>query len=197
MNHRLTLLPLFASLAIGLSACSKTETTAAPAAAVATSATQTYELVAAGARGFTVGPLMSAYTVYVLFDPQCPHCGHLWEAARPLLNKVKFVWVPVAIINGNSTSQGAALLTAANPLETMTAHETSLLARTGGLATQGSVAPEIEAALKKNTQIFNDLRLESVPFIVAKNAANGQFVTHSGAMDTPSLVQFLGLNAAP
>jgi thiol:disulfide interchange protein DsbG len=193
MTYRFLSLLVFASLVIGLSACSKTETPSAPV--VGTSPAQTYELVASGARGFTVGPLMSVNTVYVLFDTQCPHCGHLWEAARPLLNKVKFVWIPVAIINGSSTSQGAALLTAANPLEAMTAHEASLLARTGGMAAPGSIAPEIEAALKKNTQIFNDLRLESVPFIVAKNAGNGQFVTQSGALDTPALVQFLGLTA--
>jgi thiol:disulfide interchange protein DsbG len=138
--------------------------------------------------------MMSANTVYVLFDPQCPHCGHLWEAARPLLNKVKFVWVPVAIINGNSTSQGAALLTSATPMETMTAHETSILARQGGLVAQADVSPEVQATIKQNTQVFTDLKLESVPFIVAKNATTGVAVTNSGALDTPALAQFLGVN---
>lgn len=195
MKQRTFLYALITSLTLGIAACSKTEVPATTP--VASSPAQTYDLVASGGRGFTVGPMMSANTVYILFDPQCPHCGHLWEAARPLLNKVKFVWIPVAIINGNSTSQGAALLTAANPLDAMTAHEASLLARTGGMATQGNVAPDIEAALKKNTQIFTDLKLESVPFIVAKNASTGQVVTNSGALDTPALAQFLGLNAAP
>lgn len=194
MIYRALLISVFTGLTLFFTGCSKPEQSTAP---TATTPPQTYELIASTGKGFIVGPLMSANTVYVLFDPQCPHCGHLWEAARPLLNKVKFVWVPVAIINANSTSQGAALLTATNPLEAMTAHEASLLARTGGMATSGSIAPEIEAALKKNTQLFNDLKLESVPFIAAKNASSGQVVTHSGALDTPSLVQFLGLNAAP
>ena len=40
--------------------------------------------IEAEARGFTVGSPMSARTVYVFFDPQCPHCAALWEAAKPL-----------------------------------------------------------------------------------------------------------------
>ena len=36
-----------------------------------------YVAVATQGKGFTVGAMMSANTVYVLFDPQCPHCGRL------------------------------------------------------------------------------------------------------------------------
>ena len=36
--------------------------------------------------------------------------------------------------------------------------------------------------------------VESVPFIVAKNASTGQVVTNAGAMETAALAQFLGLN---
>jgi thiol:disulfide interchange protein DsbG len=197
MNKTLTQLLVIAGLAIALGGCSKTEptTAASPAAAPkASTPAQTYDLVAAQGKGFTVGPMMSANTVYVLFDPQCPHCGHLWEAARPLLGKVKFVWVPVAIINGNSTAQGAALLTSPTPLETMTAHEAAILGRTGGMKTQGEIPADVQATIKNNTQLFTDLKLESVPFIVAKNATTGIAVTNNGALDTPALAQFLGVN---
>lgn len=185
---------LFIALAITavttLTACSKTET--APAAS-ATPAPQAYDQVAADAKGFTVGALMSANTVYVLFDPQCPHCGHLWTASQPLLNKVKFVWVPVAILNGNSAPQGAALLSAPNPLDAMNLHEASLLAGKGGTVPMGGVPPEMEAVLKKNTALFSSLKLESVPHLIARNAQTGQIVSHSGAMDTAALAQLLGV----
>jgi thiol:disulfide interchange protein DsbG len=119
-------------------------TPAAPPAAQLTPA-QVADKIAAEGKGFTVGALMSANTVYVLFDPQCPHCGHLWESAKPLLGKVKFVWMPVSIINAKSGAQGAALLAASNPLEAMTAHEASILAGTGGM---GRVRSKAEAAVR-------------------------------------------------
>ena len=188
-------LPLAAALALTLAGCSKQDAsnpstsqptkTALPA--------QPYEAVAAQGKGFTVGAMMAANTVYVLFDPQCPHCGNLWNASRPLHGKVKFVWVPVTLMNAKSGPQGAALLAAADPAALMTEHEKSLLAGTGGISASASVAPALEQALKNNTALFNSLKVESVPYILAKNQQTGNVVTHNGAMDTAALGNFLGL----
>jgi thiol:disulfide interchange protein DsbG len=154
---------------------------------------ESYDVLAKQGKGFAVGALMSAHTVYVLFDPQCPHCGHLWEQSLPLHKKVKFVWMPVSFINAKSTPQGAALLTAANPVEAMSAHEASILAGSGGTAASSSIPDDIAAAIKKNTDLFNGMGVESVPYIVAKNASTGQVVTNTGALETAALEQFLGL----
>jgi thiol:disulfide interchange protein DsbG len=175
-----------------LAACSPQDSPAKPAASVSTPA-QALEQVASIGKGFTVGSMMSANTVYVLFDPQCPHCGHLWQAAMPLQNKARFVWIPVSIMNGKSAPQGAALMSSANPAELMSAHEASLLAGTGGTPAPSSMAPDVEAAIKVNTQLFTRLGLESIPFVVAKNARTGQAVSKSGAMSTAALSEFLGL----
>jgi thiol:disulfide interchange protein DsbG len=172
-------------LAFGLAGCSKPD---APATLA-----QPYETVAAQARGFVAGAMMSAQTVYVLFDPQCPHCGHLWEASAPLQNRVKFVWIPVSIINSTSTLQGAALLSAANPVEAMTAHEKSILAGTGGMSAPASVPRDVEQAIQKNTSLFNSLGADSVPYILAKNAKTGLVVSNMGALDTQALAAFLGI----
>ncbi len=193
MKTVLFALPLIATLAAALPGCSPQDTPAKPAA-MATTPAQSYADVAAKTKGFTVGAMMSANTVYVLFDPQCPHCGHLWQQAEPLLKKVKFVWVPVAFIGPKSTPQGAALLAAGNPAELMTAHEASILAGTGGMAASSSIPADIEAAIKANTQVLNSLGVESVPFIIAKNASTGQVVTNTGAMETAALAGFLGLD---
>ena len=155
------------------------------------------EVVAAQAKGFTVGAIMSTATVYVFFDTQCPHCGHLWNAAMPLHKKLKFVWIPIGMINASSTSQGAALLTAVNPLDLMNAHETALLAGQGGMAATSSVPADIEAAIKANTRLFNSFGAESVPFIVTKNLVSGQTVSRAGALNTAALADFVGLAAAP
>lgn len=186
-----------ASLALAallLGACSQQDT---PGAAPISKQELSVEAVATQAKGFTVGSMMSARTVYVFFDPQCPHCGHLWQASTPLHNKVKFVWIPVAWINASSLPQGAALLTATNPTELMTAHEASLLAGKGGISAPASVASDIEQSIKANTQLLNSFGAESVPYIVTKDATTGKTVGRNGALGTPELAALAGVDAAP
>jgi thiol:disulfide interchange protein DsbG len=200
-------LAVIVASAMNLSACSKPDAPAkpsdAPAAArpakpsdapAAARPAQPYEAVATGGKGFSVGAMMSANPVYVMFDPQCPHCGELWEAARPLQSKVKFVWMPVSIIGSKSIKQGAALLAASNPAEAMAAHEKSILAGTGGMAVPASVPAELEDAVKKNTALFSSLGVDSVPYILAKNLNTGSVVTNTGSMTTGELAAFLGVS---
>jgi len=192
MKLRYLTLPLVAALAMGLSACTKEEPASAAVTAIAIAPAQAYDAVAAQAKGFTVGALMSAHTVYVLFDPQCPHCGHLWNAALPLLGQVKFVWVPVAIMGPKSLPQGAALMQAADPVATMSAHEQSVLSGQGGMSASSSVPSDVAAAIQTNSNLLDRLGADSVPFIVARHTRSGQTITRSGALSTNALREFLG-----
>ena len=194
MNFTRLALPLVVVLGLTLLGCSKQDAPAKAESQAGVSAAQSYDTLATSGKGFAVGPLMAANPVYVLFDPQCPHCGHLWQAAQPLLGKVKFVWLPVSFINGKSTGQGAALLSAANPGELMSAHEASILANTGGIPEATNIAADTAQAIKKNTELFNSLGVASVPYLVAKNARTGQVVSNAGAMPTPALAAFLGVD---
>jgi len=195
MNIRYTILPWVAAMALGLTACSKPESNppTATETAKAVAPAQAYEAVAAQARGFTVGALMSANPVYVLFDPQCPHCGHLWNAALPLLGKVKFVWVPVAIMGPKSLPQGAALMQATDPMATMSAHEQSVLAGQGGMSASSRIPDDVAAAIKANSDLLDRLGADAVPFMVARHTRSGQTITRSGALSTEALSEFLGL----
>lgn len=181
-----------AALALFMSGCSPQDSSSS-APSTAAQPAQPYEAVAAQGKGFTVGAMMSAQPVYVLFDPQCPHCGRLWEASLPLHTKVKFVWVPVAIMNPKSTSQGAALLGAPDPAALMSTHEKSLLGGSGGISASASPPPALAQALKDNTALFNSLGVASVPYLLARHLRSGELVTHSGALDTPALAKLLGL----
>jgi thiol:disulfide interchange protein DsbG len=190
MKFAQLILPVAATLTIFLAGCSpdaSDQTTAAKPA-------QPYMAVATQGKGFTVGAMMSANAVYVLFDPQCPHCGHLWQASVPLHGKAKFVWIPVSFINAKSGPQGAALLSAANPAELMAEHEKSILAGGGGISAIAGATVEIERAIKKNTQLFNSLGADSVPYILAKNIRTGEVVINNGSLDTAALALFLGIN---
>lgn len=191
---RLPVSALILALGISLVACSKQDAPAAQTLSAAVAPAQSYDALAKDGKGFAAGALMSSQTVYVLFDAQCPHCGALWNASQPLQRKVKFVWIPVSLMNPKSALQGAALLTAANPTELMTAHESALLAGNGGMVADANPSPDAQAAIKSNTQLFNSLGATSVPYIVAKNARTGEVVTNSGALQTPALAAFLGVD---
>ena len=144
------------------------------------------------ATGFTAGSQMSARTAYVFFDAQCPHCGALWNAAKPLKSQIKFVWVPVSLINPSSTSQGATLLAAADPVAAMDEHEASLLARQGGISA-GSNLDAHKASIAKNTELMTRFGFASVPVVIGTHAQTGALVTREGAMPTAALASLLGL----
>ena len=194
MTLNRTLLAAFALATALLGGCSQQD---ASVAAKPAKQEATIAAVTTGAKGFTVGALMSANTVYVFFDPQCPHCGHLWQASLPLHKKVKFQWIPVAWINASSLTQGAALLTAADPLALMNEHETSLLGGRGGISASASVSSEVERTIKANTQLLNSFGAESVPYVVVKNARTGQTIARDGALSTAGLAELIGVDAAP
>jgi thiol:disulfide interchange protein DsbG len=195
MNRLKFAVALAASLV--LVACK--DSSAPPAASAATAASKTESTavsvpaIEAEAHGVTVGSPMSARTVYVFFDPQCPHCAALWQAAKPLKAQAKFVWIPVRLLNNTSQTQGAAILAAKDPVAAMDEHETAILAnQKGEVSGDGEAQKE---TVTKNTALFNRFGFQSVPSIVTQNTQTGAVVTHEGALPTADLAALLGLQA--
>lgn len=164
---------------------------AAPAGAAPTSAVS-IPAIATETRGFTVGSAMSVRTVYVFFDPQCPHCSALWNEAKPLKSQAKFVWIPVGLINASSTSQGAALLAAPDPAALMDIHEASMKEKKGGITATGDLDAQ-KKLVEANTKLMNRFQLQAVPAVIAKHAVTGDLVVKEGSMQTAVLAQVLGL----
>lgn len=182
--------------AVLLAACGKESATSTPAGAGSGSPTPvSVEAIEAGARGFNVGSTMSKRVVYVFFDPQCPHCAALWDAARPLKPQARFVWIPVALINEKSAPQGAAIMNAGDPVAAMDEHEKSLLAKQGGIAAMGASDAQKDI-VKRNTELMTRFGFTGVPTVVGKHAQTGQIVTVEGSLPTGALAQKLGLNAS-
>lgn len=204
MNRKNFLLAGLSATVLGISACSRSDDKAAAAPssdgagtpAKPAPRTISLEIVASEAKGFTVGSMMSAIVAYVFFDPQCPHCSHLWMASVPLQKKARFVWIPVGLLNTTSSAQGATLLSAADPAKAMGEHEVSMLANQGGIGTSSSVTDEAKQAVASNTALFNNLGLEGVPFTIVKNARTGQTATRGGSMDTATLAALIGVDAS-
>ncbi len=191
-----SLLPFLAAtaLSLGLAACKDSPAPGQAPAAAAPQAAVSVEAIAAEAKGFTVGSEMSVRRVFVFFDPQCPHCAALWEAAKPLKSQARFIWIPVSLLNASSAPQGAALLAAADPVAAMDQHEASMAARQGGITALGDLEAQ-KAQVAANTALMNRYGFGGVPVIVAKHAASGELVVKEGALPTPALAAALGLSA--
>ena len=186
-----------ALLLLALAACNKSPGTATPASAApqgpTVQAAAVYETVAGRASGFSIGSMMATRVVYVMFDPQCPHCGRLWQTAKPLLGQVRMVWAPVRFAGDLSARQGAVLLASKDPLAEMDAHERSLDQKRGGLVPPSDVSAEMIAKVAANTKLMQDIGAGSVPLIVYKNPATGQSASFEGSLETADLRKLLGL----
>lgn len=187
-------LALSATLVALLAGCSKPEPggPATPPAAAPAADRAAYDKASTGT-GFVVGQAMAARSLLVFFDPQCPHCAALWTAARPLHDRVRMVWMPVAFIAPASAPQGALLLGAADPVATMDCHEASMAERRGGLPTDGPVAPDLLAKVEANTDLWKSVGSGSVPHLVWRAGADGPWGSHAGGLATPDLARALGL----
>ena len=175
-----------------LAACQDKPAGATPEAPTKVAAADAYAIAAQGS-GFTVGPLMAAHTVYVFFDPACPHCAHLWQQAEPLRGKLKMVWMPISLLRNSSGGQGATILAAKDPVAAMQLNEASVAARGPGIDVAPGLPDDALAKVKANTALFNQLGAESVPLIVFKNARTGQAGTHAGALETAELAALAGV----
>lgn len=182
-----------AASALLLAACGKEQAADAPAAPAAGSVPVSIDRIASDAKGFNVGSTMSTRVVYVFFDPQCPHCAALWEAAKPLKPQARFVWIPVALLGDKSIAQGAAILAASDPVAAMEQNEASVRQQQGGISAMG-VSDAQKDAVKRNTALMTSFGFNGVPAVVAKHAQSGEVVTIDGALPTQPLAQRLGLN---
>lgn len=185
-------LPVFIAVSLLLAGCDQAPDTAQNSTIKAVGEQVSTAAISTEAEGFTVGSAISARTVYVFFDAQCPHCAALWRNAEPLRSQAKFVWIPVGLINPSSTAQGATLLAAQDPVAAMDEHEASLEARGGGISAGRSLDSK-KAVVEKNTKLFNQFGFTSVPTIVGTHAQTGMLVTQEGSLATASLASFLGL----
>jgi thiol:disulfide interchange protein DsbG len=179
----------------GLSACgdkASAPAAAPPPAAAKPTARESYDLASQGS-GFTIGAMMAANTVYVFFDPTCPHCAALWMASKPLLTRLKMVWMPIALLRNSSAAQGATILAAPDPSAAMTENEASVLNHGGGITANRSVGDEVIAKVKANTDLFAKLGADSVPYIVYRNAKTGEYGSFAGQLETDQLAAMVGV----
>lgn len=147
--------------------------------------------ISASASGFVSGSATASRVVYVYFDAQCPHCGHLWETMKEFEDRLKVVWIPVGLLNGASKSQGVALLSSPDPVKTMNEHEQRLAADKRGMSAPMPSAEQVRV-IERNTRLLRATGADAVPFIVMRNPA-GKLVKETGALPAAALRTLFGL----
>lgn len=179
-----------------LAACTESNTAtaaASPAVTPASDARPSLTEIKSKAKYFEVGNMLATTQVNVFFDPQCPHCGMLWNEIKPLLAKARFRWIPVALMNKKSMGQGAAILSAVEPVKAMDAHEVLLLDKKGGMEPVQPSA-ELEAAITVNSELLRRLGVQSIPHIIGAHSVTGAEVVIPGGMSAQGIAAKFGIS---
>ena len=174
---------------------------AAPRAGGPPADARTLELIAAMV-GFEVQVASGApdptRALHVVFDPSCPHCGALWNAARTLRPAIRMRWYPVPFMGPESMARGATLLGAPDPVAAMDTHERLLAAsvasgadrRPGGITVEPGALELHRKAMQGNLALAIDLGLDTVPFSFLE-AGDRRYASAPGAMTAAQLSRFL------
>jgi thiol:disulfide interchange protein DsbG len=144
--------------------------------------------------GFKLGSIGAPRIAYVMFDPKCPHCAALWEAAKPVAEKkeVLFFWVPIGVVNKDSVALAASILDQPDQIAAMNETEKSIMAKQGGFKSETPPSEKAIRAVMSNVEIAITLGLEEVPIIVVKNKA-GTPIVSAGGLTTEKLNKLLSL----
>lgn len=134
---------------------------------------------------------------YIAFDSQCPWCEKLHRAATPLYDKIKIVWVPVAVLNVNSEPQGSMILAAKDPWKKFLEHEDRFNDKDfRGIPVDQKKVWELPAQIRQqvwdNSKIVRRNGCRTIPFGVFKTATGEYRPIYSG-MSTKDLRQVFGI----
>lgn len=118
-------------------------------------------------------PPKSTNTVFVVFDPQCPDCIQFWKVAGLFKDYVRFIWLPVAVLNSRSEIQGALMLSASNPADLMARQVATFDTSSRGLVTEpAKVSSNFRDDVWRNSRIFRRGGGKSVPFLLYQDPKN-------------------------
>ena len=135
-------------------------------------------------------PSTAGESIYVFFDPQCPHCNKLWQNAHDEKAKdISIIWIPVAFLNKNSLPQASTILSAEDPVAKMAEHEDSMSSGGLGLDTVLVTSPKFVELVNKNNAIFDSLQGRGVPLLL-KVSQSGEIIAASGELSPDLLKEY-------
>lgn len=115
--------------------------------------------------GITYGK--SESPIIIFFDPQCPHCHDLFvNTQSEEFKNQKFIWIPVAFLNQNSSLQAETILSSINPAQTFLEHEKIYSENKIGIQPISIISQEIKDKIIKNNKVFEDTKFTGVPVMI-------------------------------
>ncbi|KVV07457.1 hypothetical protein WK77_16865 [Burkholderia ubonensis] len=105
----------------------------------------------AALRGIKEGNGAAIKTVYILFDPRCPHCKNVYRDTRDFVrNGGSIKWIPTTVLGRDQmgTAMVADILQAPNPIEAMRRVES------GGFRQPGKIEQSTLDAIRDNEEYF-------------------------------------------
>jgi thiol:disulfide interchange protein DsbG len=153
-----------------------------------------FDQVFTDGKGFDQGEVPeTSTTVFVLFDPQCPDCIKFWDLSNTFKTQVRFIWLPVAVLNSRSEPQGALILSATHPADMMARQVELFNTPSRGLETTGvSISDSAREDVWQNARIFRRAGGKSVPFLISQDRTN-QIIGSADIESLESLETFLNL----
>lgn len=154
-----------------------------------------YENLLKDGHGFTKKGIAENLPVAVLVvDTQCSWCSKLWQAIQPLSDVVRFTLFPVGVLNDESVSQGAAILSAPNPWMMMTRQEKHFKDEDfRGIQTGSMIIPQkYRNMVWTNSKIFRRAGGTVVPLGVFKTS-DGQFKPILSGSTTEEIAEIIGV----
>lgn len=190
---RRSILAVAGSCAAGLLVGCSEDTSAPQPSQASASKSDKWEKLRSSANGFDAGLRFSTRRAFVFFDPQCPHCSKFWLATKPLASAAQLTWVPVGLLGALSLKQGAMILGASDPVTAMNEHEMAFTSAgyRGGIRVENLDEAAL-ARVKANTELFDSLGFNGVPFVVGRNARSGEVFTRQAGMSAEVLLTQLG-----
>ncbi len=126
------------------------ESNGAPARAKAGAPSTPIAAVAA-LRGIKEGSGAAEKTIYILFDPRCPHCQNVYRDTRNFVkNGGSIKWIPTTVLGRDQmgTAMVADILQSRNPIEAMGRVES------GGFRQPGKIEQSTLDAIRDNEEYF-------------------------------------------
>lgn len=105
--------------------------------------------------------------IAIFFDPQCPHCHDLFESTQSdEFKNQKFIWIPVAFLNQNSSLQAETILSSLDPAKTFAEHEKIYSENKLGIQPISIISQEVKDKVLKNNKVFEETKFTGVPVMI-------------------------------
>lgn len=135
------------------------------------------------------GPRQPERVIYVFTDMACPYCARLWENLQPMVNDpdntVQVRHIIVGLIHPKrSFTQGAAVMTAANPADALGRHERQF--QQGGIRPLEPVPSAVRSEIHHNTALMASLGLQGTPTLFYQGRS-GKWYSASGVISQKDL----------